>query len=149
MRHIETKRFGRISIREDSIITFPGGILDFEELNEFAVIGIEEYLPFLMLVSLGPVPLSFPVINPFPIFPSYQPALPPDVIDALDIRRKKEVQFYCFVSFGDGGRSFADLASPLVINASSLLGAHVHLKGDDYDSRAPIDLREILARALS
>ena len=148
MRYIETSRFGRISLREDSIFTFDDGIVGFEELREFALLGIEEYLPFLILASLDSHH-NFHVVDPFPLFPSYRPPLPGKLLDSLRITRREDVQLYCFVSFEPGGhQAFADLASPIVINVRSMRGRHVRrLRGAK--PRALIDLREILARALA
>ena len=39
---LETKVFGEVTIEEDKIITFPGGIIGFPDLTQFALLHDEE-----------------------------------------------------------------------------------------------------------
>ena len=44
--NLSTNNFGNLSIEKENIITFEQGLLGFEELIQFAIIDVEECLPF-------------------------------------------------------------------------------------------------------
>ena len=56
---IFTSRFGDIEIEEDRVISFPEGILGFEDLKKYAVIDMEEDNPLMWLQSIEEPALAF------------------------------------------------------------------------------------------
>ena len=62
-------------------LTFPEGLLGFESLTHFSLVGHKNVTPYLRLESEENEVISFVVIDPFPINPYYEP-----VITQKDIR---------------------------------------------------------------
>jgi flagellar assembly factor FliW len=145
---IETTRFGTLSIRDDSVITFPDGVIGFPRLREFAVLGIEDYLPFLILASLENSRICFPILSPDPLFPNYDPL--EDLFDVDDLigEVRETVQVYCLVAFvGRPRRPVVNLRNPLLVDVARMTGVQVSLVDARYSPRAPVNLGEILLRS--
>ena len=148
MKQIETERFGRLSIEDESIITFPGGLIGFRDLRQFAIVGVEDYLPFLILASLDSSGPCFPIINPIPLFPGYHPGVPGNDMNVLGVDREEDLQVYCLVAFArQPRRAFINLRNPLAINVSRRIGSQIDLKTEKYHRRTPFDLGVIASRS--
>jgi flagellar assembly factor FliW len=148
LKQIETKRFGRFTIDDESIITFPDGLIDFRKLRQFVIVGVEDYLPFLIFASLDHSRVCFPIINPLPIFPEYQPRIRGVDMEHLGVDRKEDVQVYCLTIFaGKPRRTFINLKNPIVINVTRMLGSQVDLKVESYHHRTPFDLDTVASQS--
>lgn len=66
----------------EALLNFPLGLHGFESHTRFVLIGEKEEIPYLRLVSEEDRALSFFVVDPFPIFPTYEPVITkPDILD--------------------------------------------------------------------
>lgn len=59
-----TKTKGRVEVEEKQIVTFPDGIMGFEQYKKYALIN-SEYEPFIWLQSLEDSNLAFLIVDPF------------------------------------------------------------------------------------
>ncbi len=149
VKYIESRRFGRLTIEEDSIILFPEGLIGFEPLRHFAIVGVEEYLPLLILASLDDTGACFPIISPFPIFPDYDPLSLDLDLDALQIEKRGDIQLYSLVTLvGRPHRMVADLRNPIVIDVRQTRGRHITLDKGKYLPETPVDLGSIMSRSI-
>ena len=57
---IQNKQFGKIEVKEDSILKFKGGILGFENLNKFILISEQDSF-FFWLTSIDQPEIIFPL----------------------------------------------------------------------------------------
>ena len=62
---IQTKYLGEIEINKDQIISFPKGLLGFEEHKEFVILGIQGNELFKFLQDIHHEYISFLLINPW------------------------------------------------------------------------------------
>jgi flagellar assembly factor FliW len=148
LKYIDTSRFGRLAIEENSIITFPTGLTDHGDLREFAIVGIEDYFPFLIFASLDNTGICFPIVNPVPIFPDYKPEIPSTDLKHLGIKKVGDIQLYCLVTFSsEPGKTFVNMRNPLVINVVRMVGCQVDLPGEEYHRQAPLELSQIICRS--
>jgi flagellar assembly factor FliW len=146
---IETIRFGRLSIKDESIINFPDGIIGFDRLKQFTILGIEDFLPFLIFTSMDNTSMCFPVISPFPFFPDYKPVMNEvDIVNVNAIEEMEDLQIYCFVAFvGNPRQPVINLRNPLIVDVANMTGSQISLCEGKYSPRSPIDLGEILVRS--
>jgi flagellar assembly factor FliW len=147
LRHIETSRFGRLTIDEGSVIIFPEGLIEFPHIREFAILGIEDYFPFLIFTSVDESQdnICFPLISPASAFPDYQPSIPEAERRLLKLGPLDDIEPYCLVSFGvDQPKTRVNLKQPLVINTARMIGCQVELKKDHLRHREPLDLGQII-----
>ena len=69
---IETTRFGRLSVEDERIITFPNGLLGFPDHTRFALIQTGEENYFFWLQSVDEPNLAFVVTDPSIVFKDYE-----------------------------------------------------------------------------
>ena len=70
--HIHSTRFGRLTVDERRVITFPNGLLGFPDHTRFALVQAGEEGCFFWLQSLDEAALAFIVTDPGMFFPNYQ-----------------------------------------------------------------------------
>jgi len=130
---LSTSNFGNLSIEKENIITFEQGLLGFEELKQFAIIAVEECLPFAWLVSLEDPMVAFPILNPTFFFSDYKPSLSKDDLVLLDIKKEKDVEMFCIVTLGKKPEDVTlNLKGPILINMKNKIGKQVVLTEDYY-----------------
>ena len=130
---LSTSNFGNLSIEKENIITFEQGLLGFEELKQFAIIAVEECLPFEWLVSLEDPMVAFPILNPTFFFSDYKPSLSKDDLVLLDIKKEKDVEMFCIVTLGKKPEDVTlNLKGPILINMKNKMGKQVVLAEDYY-----------------
>jgi len=130
---LSTSNFGNLSIEKENIITFEQGLLGFEELKQFAIIAVEECLPFEWLVSLEDPMVAFPILNPTFFFSDYKPSLSKDDLVLLDIKKEKDVEMFCIVTLGKKPEDVTlNLKGPILINMKNKIGKQVVLTEDYY-----------------
>lgn len=134
---INTEIFGEIQIDEEKIITFPEGLLGFEDEKRFAIINTEEEKSqFLWLQSIDNLELAFVIINPFFAFPDYELIIPERVQEKLKIKDEKDVAIYSIVVVPeDMEKMTANLLGPIIININKKLGKQVILDDDRYSTK--------------
>ncbi|MTI46803.1 MAG: flagellar assembly protein FliW [Firmicutes bacterium] len=135
-----TKHFGEIDVNEKEIIYFPDGVFSFEDKKRFIIINNpNEELPFNWLQSVDDPNLAFVIINPFIFKPDYDFTLQQSVIDKLEIKEKKDVVVYCIVVIPeDFNKMTANLAAPVIVNASKMKGKQVIIDNDKYSPKHSI-----------
>ena len=133
MVNLSTNNFGNLSIEKENIITFEQGLLGFEELKQFAIIDVEECLPFEWLVSVEDPIVAFPILNPTLFFSDYKPSLSKDDLVLLNIKKEKDVEMFCIVTLGKKPEDVTlNLKGPILINMKNKMGKQVVITEDYY-----------------
>ncbi len=133
MVNLSTNNFGNLSIEKENIITFEQGLLGFEELKQFAIIDLEECLPFEWLVSVEDPIVAFPILNPTLFFSDYKPSLSKDDLISLNIKKEKDVEMFCIVTLDKKPENVTlNLKGPILINMKNKMGKQVVLAEDYY-----------------
>ena len=133
MVNLSTNRFGNLIIEKENIITFEQGLLGFEELTQFAIIAVEECLPFEWLISLEDPVVAFPILDPTLLFSDYKPSLTKEDIVLLDIKNEMDVEMFCIVTLGETPKNVTlNLKGPILINMKNKMGKQVVLAEDYY-----------------
>ena len=133
MVNLSTNNFGNLSIEKENIITFEQGLLGFEELKQFAIIDVEECLPFEWLVSVEDPIVAFPILNPTLFFSDYKPSLSKDDLVLLGIKKEKDVEMFCIVTLGKKPEDVTlNLKGPILINMKNKMGKQVVITEDYY-----------------
>ena len=131
--NLSTNRFGNLIIEKENIITFDQGILGFEELTQFAIIAVEECLPFEWLISLEDPVVAFPILDPTLLFSDYKPSLTKEDIVLLDIKNEMDVEMFCIVTLGETPENVTlNLKGPILINMKNKIGKQIVLTEDYY-----------------
>ncbi len=120
-----------MSTDDDHVLTFPDGLIGFEDCRRFVLINDEDSQPFRWLVSIEDEELSFPLLNPTILIPQYK---------AGD-RHNDEATVLVVASLNrEIERSTVNLRSPVIIMNKSRTGKQVILEEDSYALRHPLFL---------
>ncbi len=65
------RQFGELDFEEDHVVTFPGGLIGFEQYRTYLIVDDVDSEPFRWLVSLEDGNLSFPLLDPGLLLPGY------------------------------------------------------------------------------
>ena len=135
---IKTKYQGDIEITQDQIISFPQGILGFEEHKDFIIVSIEGNSYFKFLQNIHHEYISFLVINPWDFYEDYDIELSDKKLKKVNIypKNNNEIEIYNIVTMGKSLQSStANLLAPIVINTRDRLGKQFILENSPYSTR--------------
>lgn len=123
---VETTRFGPLRVAEAAIITFPEGLLGFENRRRFTLVPQADTV-FAWLQSLDRPDLAFLLLPPAAAFPDYAP---------LD-RVEPGATLWVIVTVPDGRPRdmTANLLGPLLIDAATRQGRQIVVEGDRFTTR--------------
>ena len=125
----KNRQFGELEFTEDLILTFPEGIIGFEECRRFVLINDEDSQPFRWLVSIEDESLSFPLLNPKIILPAY---------DAGKWHNDRSTVLVVATLGKEPEDSTVNLRSPIVIANGEMTAKQVILEDERYDFRHPL-----------
>lgn len=134
---IKTMRFGEVEIEERQVITFPLGLLGFPDEKTYFPIQHQEKVPLCFLQSLETPELTFVIADPFYFLgKGYIIDIPENDLDALGIISPEDIGVYVILTIREQGKRIsANLAAPLVINMSGMIGRQVILDNSLYNSQ--------------
>jgi flagellar assembly factor FliW len=133
---IETTRFGRIEIAEESLLHFPRGLYGLENTCSFCLLQHGESRDFLWLQSAEEPALAMVVTEPFRLFSNYEIEIPNPTAELLQVTSTADVSVYVSITLvGNGRQLYANLLGPLVINHRTGLGAQEIQDSSRYTTR--------------
>lgn len=134
---INTRHFGEVELKEDKIITFPAGLMAFNEVKDFFIINNNDReIPFDWLQAVEDSQLAFVIINPFLFKSDYEFDIPQEVMEELDIQGKEDVMVFSIVVVPEDIKKVtANLLAPLVINPRNRKGKQIVLHDKRYSTK--------------
>jgi len=113
-----TKPFVKIEIYPEQILTFQDGILGFETYKKFALIEEHEESPFKWLQAIDEQSLAFIVIQPELFKEYYNPIIPIEELQELELNSVKEALVFVIVTIPvqNPNEMTANLQGPILIN---------------------------------
>jgi flagellar assembly factor FliW len=135
-----SNRFGELSVAEERVITFPGGILGFPDAKRYVILDYEGDVPFKWLQSVDDPALAFLVAVPTVVKPDYSLCLKKADLTDLGECNDEDMAILAILTVPEGNPKgmTANLRGPLVINAATMKGKQVVLQDDNYPIRYPI-----------
>ena len=134
---ILSSRFGRLSVDDDRIITFPNGVLGFPDHRRFALIqaGQENY--FFWLQSIEDSNLAFVVTDPSIFFKDYEVPIREEADQELQLTDHSFAQLFVICN-KVGDWLTGNLLGPIVVNAQNRLACQVVLTEKKWTTRQPL-----------
>jgi flagellar assembly factor FliW len=131
---VYTTRFGEIEIADDTIISFPSGILGFPNYTKYALVDLDENSPLKWLQSMEEPSLAFVVTNPNLFMSSYSiDATRKDLAD-IAVEHANDVIVLVLVTVPkDPAQMTANFKGPVLINSKNHLGKQLIVDNPDYD----------------
>ena len=137
---VRSDLLGTFTIRPESAIEFPVGLLGFEEYRRFAFVRAGTDTVF-WLQSLDSSGLVFLLVDPFVHFANYVVDVP--TADALELgaRDASDIAVLGIVTLPQaGGRPTANLQGPVVLNPRTRRAKQIVCSDADYGVRSEFDL---------
>lgn len=139
---VETRIFGTVDIDEAKIIKFPGGIVGFPELTDFALVHDEENGPvnaIRWMQSLQEPNFAMPVIDPLLVVPDYNPVVEDELLNGIgEIKEDNVLVLVTITVPKDIKKMTVNLQAPFVINADERKACQIIVDTDKYAVRFPI-----------
>ncbi len=139
MTRLENTRFGSINVDDSTQIAFPRGLIGFSSETRFVLIERDQGA-IAYLQSLVNPAIALPVIDAAMLQPSYPLRGPEEMAKAAGIEKLEDMLALVVLAIDPAdGRLCANLLAPIVIDASTRVGAQILLDADKYGASVPID----------
>jgi len=138
---ITTRVFGEITIDDEKIIHFPGGIIGFPDLQDFALIHDEEKGTDTIqwMQSLQEPAFAMPVMDPLLVKEDYNPEVEDELLKVLGEWEPDELLVLVTVSVPQElEKMTVNLKGPIIINGANRKACQVIVEGDTYKVKFPI-----------
>ena len=139
---LNTKIFGEVDIDETKIITFPGGIIGFPQLTQFALVHDEKRgsaSPIRWMQSLQEPAFAMPVMDPLTIIGDYNPQIEDELLKPIGNMELDQMLVLVTLTVpSDITKMTVNLKAPIVINAVERKACQVIAEGDEYVVKYPV-----------
>jgi flagellar assembly factor FliW len=134
-----SSRFGTLEIDDDSILTFPSGLLGFPESRRYVILDHDTEAPFKWLQSLDEPALAFVIIDPDLLLADYHIQVPDDALAEVQGNEESDLATAVILTIPseDPGRMTANLRGPLLMNQRTKLCKQLVLS-DEFPTRHPL-----------
>lgn len=135
----DSTRFGAFDVKEESILTFPCGLLGFHEYHRYIILDHDTEAPFKWLQSLDEPDLAFVIIDPGLFLADYRIEISREAMSEVRGRERKEMVTAVILTIpsDDPGRVTANLRGPLLMNPQTRLCKQLVLS-DEFPTRYPL-----------
>jgi flagellar assembly factor FliW len=135
-RILESRRFGRLEVWPDKIITFPTGLVGFEEFHEYVLVQPDGLEPLSFLLACEDPDVAFPILAADLCSAGYAPTIPADALDTVGAGPDEQLDILAICTTApDTGTLHANLRGPVVVNPAARLACQVVLHDSNYSLR--------------
>jgi flagellar assembly factor FliW len=135
-RILESRRFGRLEVWPDKIISFPTGVIGFEDYHEYVLVQPAGLEPLSFLVAYENPEVAFPVLPAELCQAGYAPEIPPAVLEGLGLGPTGPFELLAICTTApDTGTLHANLRGPVIVNPAARIAGQVVLHDNAYSLR--------------
>ena len=146
---IYTTQFGEIEINEETIITFPNGILGFPNYKKYAIIDVDENSPLKWLHSCEEPSLAFVVTDPNLFRSDYSIDAWKRDLEDIEVTDAADVLVLVLVTVpADPSKMTANLKGPVLINTKNNKAKQLIVDNPDYDIKYRLLPDELLEQVI-
>jgi flagellar assembly factor FliW len=133
------QQLGIFKVSEDKVISFPKGIIGYENFSRFVILQDENWHPFSWLISLDNHNFGFPIIDPFILSKKHQTKFPFEIFKSLKPSNSHS-DIYCVVTIkGNNGNVTINLKGPIFIDYQRKEGKQVILSPEELPISFPLN----------
>ncbi|HEY6392719.1 MAG TPA: flagellar assembly protein FliW [Bryobacteraceae bacterium] len=143
---LQTKYFGPLPYRAESVFNFPAGLPSFDEERSFVPIELPESSPLIFLQSLARPSLCFLTLPILVVDRGYRLAVSSEDLAELDLdpdhqpELARDVLVLALVSLHDGFSATANLMAPIVVNLNTRRALQAIRRDSAYSHQQAISL---------
>ncbi len=134
---IETTRFGKLTVDDERIMTFPRGLLGFPSYSQYALIATGEDNYFFWLQSVDEPGLAFVVTDPSIFFKDYDVPIREETQVDLNLSDPRFLQTFVICNKVDEWLT-GNLLGPIVVNAENRMAMQIVLTEKKWTTRQPL-----------
>jgi flagellar assembly factor FliW len=124
-----------------SVIQMPVGLLGFEHVKSYVLLGSREEAPFLWLQMAEDPNLAFLVIEPSYVQDNYQPEISDAEVEFLGLQNSEDAWVLNIVTLHPDGAATVNLKGPILINRHTLIAKQVvPLNAATYSLQHPLKM---------
>jgi flagellar assembly factor FliW len=120
MKILERAEAEPLANKNQDFIQMPFGLLGLEENKKYLLLASPEEAPFLWLQMAEEPNISFLVVSPFVVMPTYQPELSADDVEFLGLKKPEDAMIFNIVTLRGSQGPTANLKGPIVVNRLNL-----------------------------
>lgn len=121
------------------VLRMPAGILGFETVKHYELLGSREEAPFMWLRMADDPNLAFLVIEPGFVIENYQPEVSEAEVEFLGLNSAEDAWVLNIVTLHNDGQATVNLKGPILINRHTLVAKQVvPLNAVDYALQHPL-----------
>lgn len=131
---VRSTRFGDLSITDDQVISFPNGMIGFEDIERYVLLNPTDKISWLQ--SVDEPSLAFPLVQAPLVYPGYSLYVEDDSLDPLgDVDESMMGIYLVLVVPGDPSGATVNLKAPVVISLKSRRGMQLLIDRPEYSIR--------------
>lgn len=135
---IQTSRFGEIEVDDEKVLRFPEGVIGFQKLKQFVLIGKKEKM-VMWLQAVDKPEVAFIVVNPYLFEPAYAPQFSEEDLSSIQIKDRADLNVLTIMVVPENPREMtANLLGPIIINNRARMGKQVILTDSHYSVKHPV-----------
>ena len=135
---VATKAYGLIEVGEDHKITFPQGLLGFENYKDYVLLDAEQQ-PFYWLQSVDEEHIAFVLVNPFLFRHDYEMNIDNEELHPIGINDPGKAVIFAIVTIPpNNGVMTANLQGPIIINRENRKGIQAVLTDSRWKTKHDI-----------
>ncbi len=129
-------RFGWFEVKEESVLTFPSGLLGFPDQTRYVILDHDTDVPFKWLQAVDDPELAFVIMDPADVVQGYSVALAPEALAEIKGDRSDDISIAVILTIpsADPASVTANLRGPLAMNPRTKLGKQIVL-ADGFPTR--------------
>ncbi len=136
---IKTTRFGDVTIQNEDLLTFPEGLLGFQDLRHFVLLDDPNDDIFAWLQSCELSSIAFPIIEPEIFGQHYTASLTKSETESLKLIANQKPTYMNIITIPDDPTQMtANLKAPIVINQTEKIARQCVLQDNSLAIREPI-----------
>jgi len=126
---IQTSRFGELEVAEDTLLTFPSGLVGFPAVQQFVVLDVVEDCQYQWFQSINEADLAFVIIDVHVLDTEFQAEISDEGLAELNITETDPVLIMAVVTIPSEKpeQATANLRAPLVVNLRTRKGKQLIL----------------------
>ncbi len=136
---IQTSRFGQVQLSNEDVISFPEGLLGFQDLRTFVLLDDPNDDIFAWLQSCESPAIAFPVLEPELFSETYKINLSKSDLEVLQMPDSTRARAFCIVTIPDDPTLMtANMKAPIVVSIDKKRARQCVLQDNSLAIREPI-----------
>ncbi|GJL49407.1 MAG: flagellar assembly factor FliW [Nitrospirales bacterium] len=126
---VVTSRFGEVEVTQESIVTFPSGLVGLPNHSRYVVFDVEQDSEYQWLQSLDDETLAVVMLPADVLEPNFAQHITAESVMDLDLKGDDQISISVIVTIPPGrpDQATANFRAPIVVNLSTRIGKQIIL----------------------